>query len=333
VLTPHEVEEFFGIVRSLKQAGKAIVFISHKLHEMREVATRISVIRDGTIVGEADPARTSDTELAELMVGRAVDLTLEKKAAVPGKVVLAAQGLRVLSAREEFAVDGIDLDVRAGEIVGIAGVQGNGQTELVEAITGLRKIVAGTLNLLGKDITHASARRCHRLGMAHIPEDRRRVGLIGEFTVAENIVLNSYYDERFSKGLSLNWADVAAAAARDVAAFDVRTPSVQNRADTLSGGNQQKLVVARELSRDIKLLVAAQPTRGLDVGSVDYVHERILAARDGGVAVLLVSSELDEIMALADRIVVMFRGKIVKAFEGGRASAGEIGLAMAGVNR
>ena len=333
VLTPHEVQEFFGIVGSLKRAGKAIVFISHKLHEMREIATRISVIRDGTIVGEADPARASDQELAELMVGRAVDLTLDKKAASPGTIVLAARGLRVLSAREEFAVDGIDLEVRAGEIVGMAGIQGNGQTELVEAITGLRHIAGGTLSLLDQDITHASARRCHRLGMAHIPEDRRRLGLIGEFTIAENIVLNSYYDERFAKGLLLNWADVTASAVRDVAAFDVRTPSVENRADTLSGGNQQKLVVARELSRDIKLLVAAQPTRGLDVGSVDYVHERILAARDAGVAVLLVSSELDEIMALADRIVVMFRGKIVKELEGGRAGAGEIGLAMAGVSK
>jgi simple sugar transport system ATP-binding protein len=331
VLTPHEVTEFFGIIRSLRDAGKALVFISHKLHEIREVATRIGVLRGGRIVGEADPATVTDAALAEMMVGRPVNLVIEKKPATPGEPLLEARQLKVLNEREEFAVNDVDLTVRAGEIVGVAGVQGNGQTELVEAITGLRRITSGQLSFLDRDITKASARQCHRMGMAHIPEDRRRAGIIGEFTVAENMVLNTYYDARFSKALSLHWSDVNDAAAHDVVAFDVRTPSIFNRAEHLSGGNQQKLVVARELSRDIKLLVAAQPTRGLDVGSVEYVHERMIEARDAGVGVLMVSTELDEIMALSDRIIVMFRGRIVREFDAAKASIGEIGLAMAGV--
>jgi len=330
VLTPSEVDEFFAIVDSLKQAGKAMVFITHKLHEIRRVASRISVLRDGAIVGEADPATASDADLAELMVGRPVDLSVSRTAATPGAVLLETRALRVLSEREEFAVDGVDLCVRAGEIVGIAGVQGNGQTELVEAITGLRRAASGTISFVGQETTRASARTCHRLGMGHIPEDRRRMGIIGEFTVAENIVLNSYYDQRFAHGLSLRWHDVYDAAARDVEAFDVRTASIFNAADTLSGGNQQKLVVARELSRDIKVLVAAQPTRGLDVGSVEYVHARMLAARDAGVGILLVSTELDEIVALSDRILVMFRGHLAREFAAGTATLAEIGLAMAG---
>lgn len=331
VLTPHEVTEFFDIIRSLRDAGKALVFISHKLHEVREVATRIGVLRGGRIVGQADPATVTDVELAEMMVGRPISLAIEKKPATPGKALLEARQLRVLNEREEFAVNDVDLTVHAGEIVGVAGVQGNGQTELVEAITGLRRITSGQLSFLEHDVTKASARQCHRMGMAHIPEDRRRVGIIGEFTVAENMVLNTYYDERFSKALSLHWTDVNNAAAHDVVAFDVRTPSIFNRAENLSGGNQQKLIVARELSRDIKLLVAAQPTRGLDVGSVEYVHERIIEARDAGVGVLMVSTELDEIMTLSDRIVVMFRGRIVREFDAAKANVAEIGLAMAGV--
>ena len=330
VLTPQEVEEFFAIARSLRDGGKAMVFITHKLHEVRDVATRISVLREGTIVGEADPKTATDAELAEMMVGRPIDLDVEKKPATPGEVLLEANDLRVLNEREEYAVNGVSFAVRAGEIVGVAGVQGNGQTELVEAVTGMRPVASGTLNFVGEDITRASTRKCHKLGMAHIPEDRRRSGMIGEFTVAENMVLNSYYDERYARGISLNWADVYQASARDAAAFDVRTPSIFALGDHLSGGNQQKLVVARELSRDVKLVVAAQPTRGLDVGSVDYVHDRLIEVRDKGAGVLLVSTELDEILALSDRILVMFRGRIVKEFGAG-ATAGEIGLAMAGV--
>src|SRR5690606_38593005 len=248
VLTPQEAEEFFGIARSLRDGGKAMVFITHKLHEVRDVATRISVLREGTIVGEADPKTATDAELAEMMVGRPIDLDVDKKPATPGQVLLEANDLRVLNEREEYAVNGVSFAVRAGEIVGVAGVQGNGQTELVEAVTGMRPVASGTLNFVGEDITRASTRKCHKLGMAHIPEDRRRSGMIGEFTVAENMVLNSYYDERYARGISLNWADVYQASARDAAAFDVRTPSIFALGDHLSGGNQQKLVVARELS-------------------------------------------------------------------------------------
>ncbi len=329
VLTPQEVEEFFGIARSLRDAGKAMVFITHKLHEVREVANRISVLRAGSIVGEADPRTATDAELAALMVGRPVELAVAKAPAHPGDVLLAAENLHVLNERDEFAVDGVSMTVRAGEIVGIAGVQGNGQTELVEAVTGMKPVASGTLTFVGEDITRASTRTCHRLGMAHIPEDRHRSGMIGEFNVAENMVLNSYYDARYARGIALRWHDVYQASAENAVAFDVRTPSVFEVAEHLSGGNQQKMVVARELSREVRLVVAAQPTRGLDVGSVEYVHERLVEARDKGVGVLLVSTELDEILALSDRILVMYRGRVVGEFGPG-ASAGEIGLAMAG---
>jgi ABC-type uncharacterized transport system ATPase subunit len=331
VLTPHEVEEFFGIIRSLRNAGKALVFITHKLHEVREVADRMSVLRGGRVVGEGDPKTASDAELAEMMVGRPVRFEVEKKAMPPGEVLLDVRGLHVLDEREEMAVRDVALEVRAGEIVGVAGVQGNGQTELVEALTGLRPPVRGSVSFLGEDITRASARRRHKLGMAHIPEDRQRSGIIGDFSIAENMVLDSYYDDRYSSGLALRWPDVYKASAGIVMDFDVRTTSVFDLADHLSGGNQQKLVVARELSRDIKLLVASQPTRGLDVGSIEYIHKRMVEARDAGVGVLIVSTELDEILALSDRILVMYRGQIVAEFEADKATVNEIGLAMAGV--
>jgi ABC-type uncharacterized transport system ATPase subunit len=330
VLTPQEVTEFFGIVRSLRNAGKALVFITHKLHEVREVADRISVLRGGRIVGEGDPKTTTDAELAEMMVGRAVRFEVEKEEAKAGDVLLDVRGLHVLDERDELAVDGVDLQVRASEIVGIAGVQGNGQTELVEALTGLRHPVRGTVSFLGEDVTQATARNRHKLGMAHIPEDRQRSGMIGAFTIAENMILDTYYDERYSSGLSLLWPVVHEETARIVTDFDVRTSSIFNLADHLSGGNQQKLVVAREMSRDIRLLVASQPMRGVDVGSIEYIHKRIVEARDAGVGVLIVSTELDEILGLSDRILVMYRGRIVAEFEAGRASVNEIGLAMAG---
>jgi general nucleoside transport system ATP-binding protein len=330
VLTPQEVTEFFGIVRSLRDAGKALVFITHKLHEVREVADRISVLRGGRIVGEGNPKTTTDGELAEMMVGRPVRFEVEKEPAKPGEVLLDVKGLHVLDEREEVAVNGVDLQVRAAEIVGIAGVQGNGQTELVEALTGLRLPVRGSVSFLGEDVTNASARRRHQLGMAHIPEDRQRSGMIGGFTIAENMVLDCYYDERYSSGPSLHWPAVNEAAARNVTEFDVRTSSIFNLAGNLSGGNQQKLVVARELSREIRLLVASQPTRGVDVGSIEYIHKRIVEARDAGVGVLIISTELDEIMGLSDRIIVMYRGRVVGEFAAGQATINEVGLAMAG---
>ena len=331
VLTPQEVTEFFGIIRSLRDAGKALVFITHKLGEVLEVADRISVLRGGKVVGDGDPKTATEAELAEMMVGRAVQFEVEKKPAHPGRPLLEARGLTVVNEREELAVDGVDLAVHEGEVVGIAGVQGNGQTELVEALTGLRSLVRGTVAFLGEDITTASTRKRHRLGIAHIPEDRQHSGIIGEFDIAENMVLDSYYDWPYSSGALMHWSEVHKVCVKNVIDFDVRTPSIYSLADHLSGGNQQKLIASRELSRGIKLLIAAQPTRGIDVGSIEYIHKRIIQARDSGVGVLIVSTELDEILSLSDRILVMFRGRIAGEFEGGKVSKSEIGLAMAGV--
>ncbi|MHA1549450.1 MAG: ABC transporter ATP-binding protein [Alphaproteobacteria bacterium] len=330
VLTPQEVTEFFGIIRSLRDAGKALVFITHKLHEVLEVADRISVLRGGEIVGEGDPKTSTDAELAELMVGRPVRFEVEKAAVKVGQPVLEVKGLQVLSERDEIAVNDVTFEVREGEVVGIAGVQGNGQTELVEAITGLRMPLAGSVTFLGKDITRASARQRHRAGIAHIPEDRQRSGIIGTFNIAENMVLDTYYDDRYSSGISMHWPAVYKSTAQIIRDFDVRATSVFSLANHLSGGNQQKLVVARELSRDIKMIIAAQPTRGVDVGSIEYIHQRIIESREEGDGILFVSTELDEVMGLSDRILVMFRGRIVAEFDGDKAGIQEIGLAMAG---
>ena len=332
VLTPQEVEEFFGIVRALRDAGKALVFITHKLNEIREIADRISVIRAGRIVGEGDPKKLDRKELAEMMVGRPVSFDVVKAPYAPGRTLLDVQDLTILRDNDEIAVDHLSLSVRSGEIVGIAGVQGNGQSALIEALTGLRRAASGQILFEDQDITHASVRARHRMGIAHIPEDRQRAGIIKSFTVAENMVLDTYYDERFSSGPQINWKTVNARAAAFAEDFDVRTPSVFESAGHLSGGNQQKLVVARELSREITLVVAGQPTRGLDVGSIEYIHKRLVEARDTGDGVLIISSELDEIMALSDRILVMFKGRIVAEFDAtqGAVDKGAVGLAMAG---
>lgn len=333
VLTPQEVEDFFGIVRSLRDAGKAVVFITHKLNEILDIADRISVLRAGRIVGEADPKTATKADLAELMVGRPVHFEVERGAFAPGDPMLEISNLTVLRDDHAVAVDNVSLTVRAGEVVGIAGVQGNGQSALVQAITGLRPVAQGSIRFLGQDITHASVRARHKMGLAHIPEDRQRMGLIPDFTVAENMVLDSYYDDRFSRGPQVQWAEVNDWAATAAAQFDVRTSSIFARAGTLSGGNQQKLIVARELSRDTRAVIAAQPTRGLDVGSIEYIHARLMAARAEGDGVLIMSSELDEILALSDRIVVMFKGRIVAEFDATehRPEKSQIGLAMAGV--
>jgi len=332
VLTPQEVTEFFKIVRALRDAGKALVFITHKLHEIHEVADRISVLRAGKIVGEGLPRQTSDQELAEMMVGRPVVFEVEKKPFEPREVLLDVRGLTVLRDDDSVAVDNASVSIRSGEIVGIAGVQGNGQTELVEALTGLRRPSSGTVTFQGKDITQASARERHRMGFAHVPEDRQRAGMVSDFTIAENMALNTYYAPPYSRGILMDWPKIYEDSARNVVAFDVRTQSIFTPAGTLSGGNQQKMIVARELSRDTKLLIASQPTRGLDVGSIEYIHKRIVAAREEGDGVLIVSSELDEVLALSDRILVMFKGRIVAEFGAGarKPSKNEIGLAMAG---
>ncbi len=332
VLTPQEVEEFFGIVRSLRDAGKAIVFITHKLHEILAIADRISVLRNGRITGEGDPRTVTEEQLAEMMVGRPVSFQVDKAEATPAETLLEVENLVVLRENDDIAVDRLSLTVRSGEIVGIAGVQGNGQSALVEAITGLGSVAQGRLSFLGREITRASVRARHAMGIAHIPEDRQKSGMIANFTVAENMVLNSYYGGDFARGVEIDWTRVHEAAARYCIDFDVRTPSVHLSAGHLSGGNQQKMVVARELERETKLVVAAQPTRGLDIGSIEYIHTRLVAARDEGDGVLIVSSELDEIMGLADRILVMFKGRIVAEFDniGGKADRNAVGLAMAG---
>jgi len=331
VLTPQEVDEFFGIVKSLRDAGKAIVFITHKLNEILEIADRISVIRSGRIVGGGLPKDLTRPELAEMMVGRPVNFEVDKGPCLPGPTLLETRDLTILHDNDEIAVDRLNLQVRSGEVVGIAGVQGNGQSALIEALTGVRRVASGSITFDGNDITRASARQRHRLGIAHIPEDRQAAGLIQNFTVAENMVLDTYYDARFSRGMGVDWGKVQQSAAKNVLDFDIRTPSVFEAAGHLSGGNQQKLVVARELARETKLVIAGQPTRGLDVGSIEYIHKRLIAARDEGDGVLIVSSELDEIMALSDRILVMFKGRIVAEYTADVADKSTIGLAMAGV--
>ena len=330
VLTPQEVEDFFEIVRGLRESGKGIIFITHKLGEMLEIADRIAVLRRGKIVGEATPGEVTPEELAEMMVGRPVELVVEKSPAEPSGPMLEVEDLVVVDHRNHRAVDGVSFQVQAGEIVGVAGVQGNGQTELVEAITGLLLPISGTIRLDGEEITHTSPRHRHRAGMAHVPEDRQRDGLVLDFDLTENLVLDAYYDRPYSRGIVMNWVEARRHAEELVEQYDVRTPSVDVLASHLSGGNQQKLIVAREFARETKLIVASQPTRGVDVGSIEYIHQRIVEERDQGAAVLIVSSELDEIMALSDRILVMYRGRIVAETTPSETNHGQMGLYMAG---
>jgi simple sugar transport system ATP-binding protein len=330
VLTPQEVEEFFKIVNGLKDAGKGIIFITHKLGEVLNVADRISVLRRGAVVGEAIPDQITKEELAELMVGRPVDLVVDKDEATPSDVVLSVEDLIVVDERQHTAVDRVSFEVRSGEIVGIAGVQGNGQTELVEALTGLTDPLGGHILLDGEDVTLATPRKMHKSSVAHVPEDRQRSGLVLDFDLAENLVLDSYYAAPYSYGIRMDWDYAHEHADELIEQYDIRTPSSTVNAGHLSGGNQQKLIVAREFSRDVKLVIASQPTRGVDVGSIEYIHSRIVEERDEGSAVLIVSSELDEIMALSDRILVMYRGRVVAEVEGGTATAAQLGLYMAG---
>jgi simple sugar transport system ATP-binding protein len=329
VLTPAEVERFFDIARTLKSDGKGIIFISHKLGEALEIADRIVIMRRGRTVAEVVPKEVTEEKLAELMVGRPVDLVVSKAEAKPAAVVLAVEGIVVLDDRNHRAVDGVSFEVRAGEIVGIAGVQGNGQTQLVETLTGLRPSLGGVVRINGEDVTTMSPRAIHEREVAHVPEDRQRSGLVLPFTVTENIVLDSYYERPISRGVQMNWDAARDRAVRLVDEYDVRTPSVDVLVSTLSGGNQQKVIVAREFDRDTVLVIASQPTRGIDVGSIEYIHSRIVEERDEGAAVLIVSSELDEILALSDRILVMYAGRIAGEFDGS-ATATEIGLAMLG---
>jgi len=329
VLTPQEDEELFEVMRSLAKAGTSIIFITHKLNEVLEVADRITVLRRGKVVGTTTPAATSEGELARMMVGRPVQLQVTKPEAHPTEPVLEVRGLAVRDDRGHLAVAGVDLTVRAGEIVAIAGVQGNGQTELVEALTGMRPAAAGEVVIAGTRI-RPSPRHVFESGTGHIPEDRLEEGLVPGFTIAENLILNSYHLKPYSDGIQLKRDAIMATATELVDQYDIRTPSVFNDVGNLSGGNQQKVIVAREFSRPLKLLVAAQPTRGLDVGSIEYIHRRIVEKRDEGTAVLIVSTELDEILALGDRIAVMYQGRIVDILEPAEATPERLGLLMGG---
>jgi general nucleoside transport system ATP-binding protein len=327
VLTPGETEDLFQIMRQLRDSGRSIVFISHKLREVQAIADSITVLRRGKVVAERPPS-TSGAELAALMVGRAVQLRVSKETARPAEVMLDVRDLTVPAEFGGLAVDSISLDVRAGEILGIAGVQGNGQTELCEALMGLRPST-GSVLLAGADIAGASTRDRLRAGIGYVPEDRQEDGLVGAFPVAENLVLDVYDQPPYARRIVMKPDAVRKAAVRLVDEYDVRTQSVLTPAGTLSGGNQQKVVVARELSRPNKLLLASQPTRGLDVGSIEFVHSQIVKARDQGVAVIIVSSELDEIYALSDRIAVMYEGKIV-GMRAPDVPEQELGLLMIG---
>jgi len=331
VLTPQETEELFKVMRRLsRDFGTSIIFITHKLKEVLAVADRITVLRRGRVVGSVTPSESTDTELASMMVGREVDLEVDKAPAHPGDAVLEIEDLDVRDDHGQPAVRGVSLEVHAGEIVCIAGVQGNGQTELVEALIGLRPLAGGSIRLLGLDISEADADHVLEAGVGHVPEDRQRDGLVVEFAIADNLVLDTYDEPPFARWIVRDKAAILEAAQKRVKDFDVRTPSVLQPASTLSGGNQQKVIVAREFSRPIKVLVASQPTRGLDVGSIEYIHRRIIQKRDEGTAVLIVSVELDEVLALADRIAVMYRGKVVDILPAATAQREQLGLLMAG---
>jgi simple sugar transport system ATP-binding protein len=331
VLTPQEAEDLFKVILALREQGKSIIFISHKLKEVRRIADRITVLRRGRIVGSADPKTASEEQLAAMMVGRDVVLKVEKDQAHPGKPTLTVRNLTVLDDRGSVIVDNLSMDVCAGEVLGIAGVQGNGQAELVEALTGLRSAQSGTIELLGQTTTNASPRVLLEAGVSHIPEDRHRHGMVMSYSIADNLVLSTYYHAPFAKGVVRDRESIYSNAEKLVKEFDVRTPSADTLASKLSGGNQQKVVVAREFSRPVKLLIAAQPTRGLDVGSIEFIHKNIIRQRDEGAAVLVVSAELDEILALADRIAVMFKGQIIAILPASQATREGLGLLMAGV--
>ena len=331
VLTPQEAEDLSRIMHELTDKGVSIIFITHKLKEVLAIADRITVMRSGRVVGTAIPKETNEAKLASMMVGREVILTVQKKPAQPGEEVLKVTDLHVRDVRGLESVRGVSFNVRAGEVLGIAGVQGNGQTELAEALTGLRSIESGQFILSGTDLTGKPPRPITETGLAHIPEDRQKHGLVLSYSIADNMVLADYYQPRFSRGIVIQQNQVDANARKLVKEFDVRTPSAFTSAGKLSGGNQQKVIVARELSRPVKLVIASQPTRGRDVGSIEYIHKESIIMRDRGGGVLLIAAELDEILSLSDRIAVMYRGQIVAKVDRKDATREQLGLWMAGV--
>jgi ABC-type uncharacterized transport system ATPase subunit len=332
VLTPQEADELFGILKTLQREGMSIIFISHKLREVLEIAERVTVLRRGKKVETVPRAGATEDSLARLMVGREVLLRVDKTAAQPGEVLLDVEDLSVLDDRELEAVKGVSFKVHEGEIVGIAGVDGNGQTELIDALTGLRPAVSGRVTVGGRDVTDDSARDHLDEGMGHIPQDRLRRGLVLDFSLAENLALHDYRKEPNSRWGWLRPSRIIAWARGLLSEFDVRGGGPRTRAASLSGGNQQKVVIAREVSRDPRVLIAAQPTRGLDVGAIEFVHRRLVEERDEHRAVLLISLEIDEVISLSDRILVMYEGDIVAEF-GPDVSEQELGIAMTGGGR
>jgi simple sugar transport system ATP-binding protein len=329
VLTPQETVEIFSVFRRLAAEGHSIIFISHKLYEVLEIADRITVIRHGRVVGTRQPSDTNEDDLAELMVGREVMLVVDRGTSHPSEPALTVENLKVRSDRGQEVVRDVSFSVRAGEILGIAGVAGNGQDELVEAITGLRGSAGGTVSLTGQNMTGWSIRERREHGLGYVPGDRHKYGLVLGFPISDNLILTQYYNRPFAQGIQRVDAAIEAWAQEKIKEFDIRTPSWIVPAGTLSGGNQQKVIVAREFSRDLKALVLDQPTRGLDIGSIEFIHKQAIRKRDAGAGILLVSAELDEVLELSDRIAVMYRGKIVALVDGPTANKEEIGLLMA----
>jgi len=334
VLTPQEIRDLMDIMKNLKAEGKSIILITHKLKEIKAVADRCTVIRRGKLIGTVDVATTSEAEMAKMMVGRDVSLTVEKEAREPGEPVLRIEHLTVLNNKKVPGLKSFSLEVRCGEIVGIAGVEGNGQTELVEALTGLRRAESGTIWFNGRDITRLSVRQRIESGIAHIPEDRQKRGLVLDYNLEDNMMLEVYYRQPFSRRGLLNRREIRRHAERIIGDFDVRAgEGAVTKARSLSGGNQQKAIIGREMELDPLLLIAVQPTRGLDVGSIEYIHRRLVEQRNKGKAVLLVSLELDEILALSDRIAVLSHGELVGIVNAADTDENEIGLMMAGIGK
>ena len=335
VLTPQEIDELMEIMRGFKAEGKSILFITHKLNEIMAVADRCTVLRKGKYIGTVDIANSSKEELSRMMVGRDVEFVVDKKPAQPGKTILSVQDMTVPSrTHKKDAVRNVSFDVRAGEIVCLAGIEGNGQTELVYGLTGLEKISGGTITLDGQDITHASIRQRSKDGMSHIPEDRHKHGLVLDYTLEKNMVLQRYWQPQFQHNGFIKADEVRKYSDHLIEQYDVRSGQGSvTIARSMSGGNQQKAIIAREIDKDPKLLVAVQPTRGLDVGAIEYIHKQIVAQRDAGKAVLLVSLELDEVMNLSDRILVMYEGEIVGEFDPKTTTVQELGLYMAGAKK
>ena len=332
VLTPQEVDDLFVILRQMTAEGTGIVFISHKLHEVMELSDRITVLRNGSVTGHTTPAESNRQLLAEMMVGREVKLAPDKPPLDSGDVRLKLRNVIVKGDRGTVAVDTVDLDVRAGEILGIAGVSGNGQRELAETIAGLRPLESGVVELEEVDLTRASPAQTRGSGLSYVPEERMRDGAVGEFDVSENLLLINHADERFLRGGLFNFDAIKEHCQKLVDSFDVKTPSLATPTSSLSGGNIQKLIMARELESQPRVLLAAQPTRGVDIGAAEYIHDQLIKQRGEGVAIVMISEDLDEILGLADRIAVMFDGKIVKIVDRDSATKEELGLAMAGAS-